>query len=45
MVLVEISKIIKELTSSRIRTEIIKQEELYMVNIESLDEQDISKLT
>lgn len=40
----EISKIIEELTETRIKTEIFKQEDKYQVNIESLDEKDISKL-
>lgn len=40
----EISKIVQALTGSRIKTEIIKQHNKYLVTIESLDEKDISKL-
>lgn len=40
----QISKIIEELTGTKIKTEIIKQYEKYLVTIESLDEKDISDL-
>lgn len=40
----EISRIIQNLTGSRIKTEIIKQQNKYLVSIESLDEKDISEL-
>ena len=40
----EISKIVQSLTGSKIKTEIIKQQNKYLVTIESLDEKDISEL-
>lgn len=40
----EISKIVQSLTRSRIKTEIIKQQNKYLATIESLDEIDISEL-